>query len=338
MKNAKYLLKTREAGSFLFLIALLFLVGLVNHGFWKPVTLFNCFNDSVVFTLLAVGSAFVILTGEIDVSVGAALGLSAAVGATLLRDGMNWPVSLLAALLVGVLIGLINGIGVSVLGIPSLIFTLGVNGVVRGLIYVFTKGAWVENLPAGFTKLSQLNLAGNLTWFYAGTLTMVIAGHLILLRTRRGKYFTAVGDNASGATLVGIPTVKTKIGAYMLSGGFAALAGMVYTSRIGFITPLAGNGYEMKAIAACVLGGLSLSGGRGSLLGAAIGAVIMSSISRILVFLGFSSDYDNTITGILLITIVVVNTVVQNRAIVRSRHEILAARTANTVQEGGDRG
>ena len=142
----------------------------------------------------------------------------------------------------------------------------------------------------------------------------------------------AVGDNAAGATLVGIPADKTKITAYVLCGVFASMAGLIYASRIGFITPTAGNGYEMKAIAACVLGGLSLTGGIGSLAGASIGAVIMSSISRILVFLGFSSDYDNTITGFLLLTIVVINTAVQNRAALKNRHEILSARTA---EKGG---
>ena len=308
----------------------------VNPSFWQPTSILNCFNDSVVFTLLAVGSAFVILTGEIDVSVGATLGMSAAVGATLLRDGSNQAVALLAALAIGAVIGFVNGFGVSVLQIPSLIFTLGVNGVVRGLIYVFTKGAWVENLPAGFTRMSNTLIAGQLTTFYAAAILAVIAGHLILTQTKKGKYFIAVGDNAAGATLVGIPASQTKITAYILSGVFAAAAGMIYTSRIGFITPTAGNSYEMKAIAACVLGGISLTGGQGSLIGASIGAIIMSSISRILVFLGFSSDYDNTITGILLITIVVLNTVTQNRAILKNRHQILSARTvAGADKKGG---
>ena len=322
--------------SFLFLAALIFVVGCVNPSFWQPTSILNCFNDSVVFTLLAVGSAFVILTGEIDVSVGATLGMSAAVGATLLRDGSNWAVAILAALAIGAVIGFVNGFGVSVLQIPSLIFTLGVNGVVRGLIYVFTKGAWVENLPAGFTRMSNTLIAGQLTTFYAAAILAVIAGHLILTQTKKGKYFIAVGDNAAGATLVGIPASQTKITAYILSGVFAAAAGMIYTSRIGFITPTAGNSYEMKAIAACVLGGVSLTGGQGSLIGASIGAVIMSSISRILVFLGFSSDYDNTITGILLITIVVLNTVTQNRAVLKNRHQILSARTvAGADKKGG---
>lgn len=322
--------------SFLFLAALIFVVGCVNPSFWQPTSILNCFNDSVVFTLLAVGSAFVILTGEIDVSVGATLGMSAAVGATLLRDGSYWAVAILAALAIGAVIGFVNGFGVSVLQIPSLIFTLGVNGVVRGLIYVFTKGAWVENLPAGFTRMSNTLIAGQLTTFYAAAILAVIAGHLILTQTKKGKYFIAVGDNAAGATLVGIPASQTKITAYILSGVFAAAAGMIYTSRIGFITPTAGNSYEMKAIAACVLGGISLTGGQGSLIGASIGAIIMSSISRILVFLGFSSDYDNTITGILLITIVVLNTVTQNRAILKNRHQILSARTvAGADKKGG---
>ena len=193
----------------------------------------------------------------------------------------------------------------------------------------------MENLPAEYTRMSNTLIAGQLTTFYAVAILVVIAGHMILTQTKKGKYFIAVGDNAAGATLVGIPASQTKITAYILSGVFAAAAGMIYTSRIGFITPTAGNSYEMKAIAACVLGGISLTGGQGSLIGASIGAIIMSSISRILVFLGFSSDYDNTITGILLITIVVINTVTQNRAILKNRHQILSARTAMGADKKG---
>ena len=146
-----------------------------------------------------------------------------------------------------------------------------------------------------------------------------------------------MGDNISGATLVGIPTVQTKILAYVICGIMAAVAGMVYASRIGFITPTAGNNYEMKAIAACVLGGVALTGGQGSL----------SSSNRcdhhVLdqpypCILGFSSDYDNTITGIMLIVIVVVTTVAQNHGIVKNRHEILKARTNKAKSNAGQKG
>ena len=159
--------------------------------------------------------------------------------------------------------------------------------------------------------------------------------HILLTRTKKGKYFIAVGDNAGGATLVGIPTVQTKIVAYVLCGIFAAIASILYASRIGFITAIAGNGYEMKAIAACVIGGISLSGGLGSVIGASIGAVIMSSVSRILVFMGFSSDYDNTITGIMLITIVVLDALMQRHAAERIRRERLLNRAANAADNKG---
>lgn len=329
----KALVKRYEIKAFLFLAMLFIGVGAVNPSFLSAQSITNAFNDSVVFTLLAVGAAFVILTGEIDVSVGAILGLSSAIGASVLRDGGSIYYAFALALSTGAFIGFINGLGVAILKIPSLIFTLGTCGVVRGLIYVYTNGAWVENLPAPFKAASHDVCFGYLTTYYALVAILVIIVHLLLIYTKKGRNFIAIGDNPNGAQLVGISVEQTKIYAFVLSGVFSALAGMIFASRIGFITPMAGNGYEMKAIAACVLGGISLSGGLGTVIGAAIGAVIMTSMTRILVFLGFSSNYDNTITGIILIVIVVVNTVLQNRAIVKSRREIALKRIA---QKGDD--
>ncbi|MDK2807792.1 MAG: transport system permease protein [Clostridiales bacterium] len=326
MKTLKKLTKIREMSSFLFLFILFLVVGLINFDFFTPGNIVACFNDSVVFTLLAVGMAFTIFTGEIDVSIGANLGFTAAVVGSLLRDGHNWVYAFLVGILVGALIGLFNGWGVAVLKIPSLIFTLGTNGLLRGLIYVYTGGAWVENLPGRFTSLSSKTIMGSLTVYYFVALVMVIVLHFILTKTKKGKYFIAVGDNAGGAVLVGIPAVQTKIIAYIACGIFAAAASIVYASRIGFVTAIAGNGYEMKAVAACVIGGISLTGGLGSVIGASIGAVIMSSVSRILVFMGFSSDYDNTITGFMLITIVVVDALLQRHSTEKIRHDRLAAR------------
>ncbi|MDY6465762.1 MAG: hypothetical protein SPK65_04110 [Succinivibrio dextrinosolvens] len=317
-----------ESKAFAFLILMFVMVSLVNSDFLTGESVVNCFNDSVVFTLLAVGSAFVILTGEIDVSVGSVLGISAAVAATALRDGSSVFTAISLAILVGAFFGFVNGIGVAVLKIPSLIFTLGTYGVARGMVYVYTGGAWVENLPAWFTSASHSYLCGYLTWYYVLAIIFVIFVQFLLSHTKKGHNFIAVGDNYQGAELVGINPTQTKIYAYVISGVFASVAGLIFTSRIGFITPMSGNSYEMKAIAACVLGGISLSGGLGTLIGAAIGAVIMTSITRILVFLGLSSNYDNTITGIILIVIVVVNTIIQNREIVKSRREISLKRIA----------
>lgn len=324
----KKLLKSRELTSIVFIVVLFLGVGIVNPAFLSSRNIMLCFNGGVVYTIMAMGIAFVIMTGEIDVSVGATMGMAAAISATMIRDGAPWALAIGAALLVGVAVGLVNGFGVTVIGIPSIIMTLGVNGVVRGLIYVYTGGKWVENLPYEFKALSQASL-GSITYFYLAALAAMVAIHLLLTRSRRGRYLAAVGDNIGGATLLGIPVTGTKIASFVLCGVAAAVGGILYVSRVGFVTPTAGSGYEMKVIAACVLGGISLSGGVGSVIGASVGAAIMASISRILVFLGFSSDYDDTITGILLITIVVCDALLQHRAAERARRERLSAKTAN---------
>ncbi len=336
MKLMNRIFKAREISSLAFLTAMFLIVGAVNPAFLQTKNLFLTFNGSVVYILMAVGIAYVILSGEIDVSIGATLGLSAAVSATLLRNGSSWGIAIAAAVAVGVIIGIINGIGVTVFKVPSIIMTLGVNGVVRGSIYVYTDGKWVENVPFEFKSLSQAAFMGTITYFLLGVIVLTVVVHLVLSKTKRGKYFAAVGDNVSGATLIGIPVEGTKVAAYIASGIFAALAGLMYVSRVGFVTPTAGNGYEMKAIAACVLGGISLTGGVGTVIGAAIGAVIMSSISRVLVFLQFSSDYDNTITGILLIVIVVADSLIQRRLAEKARRKRLSARTLEDVGGGSN--
>lgn len=328
LKPVKKLLKNREFSSLMFVVILFLIVGLVNRDFLRLQNILLTLNASVVFSLLSIGIAFVLITGEIDVSIGAVMGLSAAVSATMIREGMPWGQAVAAAVVIGILCGFVNGIGLIYLQIPSIIMTLGSNGVIRGLIYVYTGGKWVENVPFAYKALSQQTFLG-ITIFYWVTILIAIIGSYILLQTKAGRYFSAVGDNINGATLIGIPVKQTKIASFILSSTFAALAGLVYVSRIGFVTPIAGNGYEMKAIAACVLGGISLTGGVGSLIGAGLGAIIMASIGRILVFLKFSSDYDNTITGILLITIVVANSLIQQHTIEKTRRIRLLAKIEN---------
>lgn len=333
MNIVKRILKAREITSLLCLLGMFLIVGIVNPDFLKLQNIMLCFNGSVVYILIAIGMAFVILTGEIDCSIGAQLGLSAAVCATLLRDEASWAAAIAAAVAVGLVCGVINGFGVTVLRIPSIIMTLGTNGIYRGLIYVYTGGKWVENLPSGFKQLAQMNVVGSLSWFVVLDIVIMILVFFFLIKTKHGKMFAAVGDNASGANLIGISVSKTKMAAFIICGLFNALGAILYVSRVGFVTALSGNGYEMRAIAACVIGGISLTGGVGTVVGATIGGVIMASISRLLVFLKISSDYDNTITGILLIAIVVIDSLTQMRVIEKARRERLAARV--TAEEGG---
>jgi AI-2 transport system permease protein len=197
---------------------------------------------------------------------------------------------------------------------------------------VFSGGTTTENFAGAFTNFGSQTLFGQITIYYTIVLVIVIVTHLLLTQTRSGKYFIAVGDNVGGATLIGIPVTATKIVAYVLCGIFAAISGVAFASKYGQVNIVAGAGYEMSAIAACVLGGISLSGGLGNVAGAAIGAVIMSTISRLLVFIGLSSDFDNTIKGVMLITIVVVDALMQRRSAEAARRERLVARASGSAR------
>ena len=336
MNTAKKAFKAREMTAFLFLIALFLVVGAMNPDFLaggKNVA--ACFNSSIVYIVVAVGMAFTIFIGEIDVSVGSNLGLVAAVVGTMMQNGENWFKAFAIGIFIGVVVGLINGWGVAVMRIPSLIFTLGTNGILRGMMYLQVGTKQVTDLPVSFKNLSSKSFLGPMTVFFCCVLALVVVIQFLLSRTKRGRYFIAVGDNAGGADLVGIPATRTKVVAYVICGVLAAVAGILFCSRAGQVTSLSGNGYEMKAVAACVLGGISLSGGVGSVVGAAVGAIIMSSISYLLVFMKLSSYYDNVITGIVLLIIVVADALIQHRSAIRNRHVRLAARTAVPGQSTG---
>lgn len=334
MNKVKSLFKARWMSSLIFLLLLFLITGIAEPEFLSYTNIISCFNTATMYTLLAIGIAFVIMTGEIDVSIGSTLGLSAAMTGLIAKQDGSIAVMLLAVVATGALIGLINGVGVAYFGVPSLIFTLGTNSVVRGMIYILSDGRTVENFGGSLASYGNLTLFAEITLYYALAILLVAAAHIVLTKTRKGKYFIAVGDNAGGANLVGISVTGTKLLAYVLCGVFAGLGGFVFASKYGQVMTVAGNGYEMTAIAACVLGGISLSGGLGNMVGAAIGAVIMSSISRLLVFIGLPSTYDNTITGIMLIVIVVIDALTQRRSIEMARRKRLLSRTAETAAEG----
>ena len=335
MSFLKNVLKARWISSLIFLILLFLITGAANPSFLSYSNIIACFNSATMYTLLAIGIAFVIMTGEIDVSIGATLGLCASLTGMTAQQGGSIGRMLVTVLLIGAAVGLFNGIGVAGFGVPSLIFTLGTNGVLRGIIYIVTGGRTIENFGGPVAMYGNLSLFAEITLYYVIALAVVVAAHLVTTRTRKGKYFIAVGDNAGGANLVGISVFRTKLLAYVICGLLAGLAGYVFASKYGQVMNVAGNGYETTAIAACVLGGISLSGGLGNMVGAAIGAVIMSSMSRLLVFIGLPSTYDNTITGVMLIVIVVVDALTQRRSIENARRKRLLSRTGAGAGEGG---
>ena len=336
MNKVKNLMKARWMSSLIFLLILFVITGIADPGFLNYSSIISCFNTATMYTLLAVGIAFVIMTGEIDVSIGATLGITAAMTGMIAQQGGSVISMLAACIVTGAAVGLVNGAGVAYFGVPSLIFTLGTNSVVRGLIYILTDGRTIENFGGVIASYGNKTIFAEITIYYAIAVALVAVAHFVLTKTRKGKYFIAVGDNAGGANLVGISVLSTKILAYVLCGVFAGLGGFVFASKYGQVMTVAGNGYEMTAIAACVIGGISLSGGLGNMVGAAIGAVIMSSISRLLVFIGLPATYNNTITGVMLIVIVVLDALTQRRAIEMARRKRLLSRTAQNP-EGGEK-
>ena len=331
LQNIGRVFKLREVSSLSFLILLFVFVGIVNPNFLRITNILLILNDTAVLAMLAIGISFVIITGEIDVSIGAITGLCAAVVATMVRDGAPWTQAMAVALLLGLLCGLINGLGCIYLKIPSIIMTLGTMGIIRGIIQIYTDGRWITALPDGFIGLARVSFLG-ISVFIWVSIIVAIAGTLIMTQTRQGRYFAAIGDNTMCATFIGIPVRFTKTLAFVLSGFFAAAAGIMFASRIGMVAPMAGAGAEMRAIAACVLGGVSLSGGVGSLIGAFIGAILITAIRPVLVFLDFAAD-DDFITGMILLVIIVADALLKHRTVERARRRRLLAKTQGGKKE-----
>lgn len=320
-------LKVREASVTTFLVILFLLVGIVNPTFLGFNNIMLTLKGSVMYVFFAIGMSFVLLTKEIDVSVGSILGICAAVAATMLRNNNSLFLIIIVTLVIGAICGLINGLGVEKLKVPSIVMTLGTMGILRGIMFIYTGGKWVENLPDYFKTASQAELFNSINVFVIITVIVVVLLQLYLSRGRKGKYFAAIGDNVDGAVLIGIPVSKMKIAAFVISGVCSAIAALVYVSQIGFVASVSGSGAEMITIAACVLGGVSLNGGIGSIVGAALGAILMTSINNALVFLKIPAYWNNTISGTLLIIIVVADVMIHTYLSDKARKERLSAKS-----------
>lgn len=325
MSSLLWFTKKREFRTLLFLLAIFIVVGVFNSDFLSIGSIQATLKSSLLYIVLAVGLTFVLLTGNIDISVGGTLGLSAAVSGLILKNGGNIMVAAAAAILIGSLIGLINGLGVTRLKISSFIMTLGMLEITRVTQVIYTKGQWVENLPSAFKQLSQLKVLG-INVFLLIVIAFVIIVHFCLTKTQRGRYYSAIGDNIDGAILLGVPVKRYMTYSFIISGVCASIAGLIFASQIGFISTTAGAGIEMTVIAAAVLGGVSLSGGVGSVIGAAIGAIIMTSINSALIYMKIPAFWNDAISGSLLIVIVVTDALLIRRTDRRTKKQRLVAR------------
>ncbi|MEO2077013.1 MAG: sugar ABC transporter permease [Bacillus sp. (in: firmicutes)] len=298
------LLKEREVSIVILILAFIGIVGSINSKFVTGNSLLLLVSSSIILLILAVGQSFVLLTAEIDVSVGSIMGISAAVCGLLLTNGVSGWVAALVVLLVGLVAGLFNGVGVALLKLPAIIMTLGTLGILRGLMIILTGGKWIEDIPNYFKKLSGTDFIGLPLPIWIGMI-ILIAAFLVLKLTKIGRYFYAVGDNADGARLIGIPVSKIRILAFVLSGMSASIAGMIFVMNIGFVPNQTGSGIELQVIAAAVLGGVSLNGGLGTVFGAGLGAIFLTAINSSLIYLKIPAYWNNAISGFLLLLIVI---------------------------------
>ncbi|MDP9500034.1 autoinducer 2 ABC transporter permease LsrC [Bisgaard Taxon 45] len=298
----KFIQDNREL-TIVFAIGLLFtLLSLGGSGFHLQ-TLAMIFNSAQIVILLAIGATFVILTRNIDVSVGSTMGLCAVIVGSLLNAGFGTS-AFVMTLCCGLLAGLFNGILVTLLRIPAIVATLGTLGLYKGIMLLITGGKWIEGLPQDLKTLSApafLHISP-IGWLLLGLIGLT---YFFLTRMKLGRDFYAVGDNLQGALQLGVRVNQVRIAAFAINGTMAALAGIVFASQIGFVPNSTGNGLEMKAVAACVLGGISLLGGAGNIIGAVLGAYFLIQIDSILVLLKVPAYWNNFVAGLVLLAVLV---------------------------------
>ncbi|EOX1813464.1 ribose ABC transporter permease [Vibrio cholerae] len=295
------------------LIALLFLVVVVsflNPNFFTVDNLLNILRQTSVNAIIAVGMTLVILTAGIDLSVGSVLALCGAFAATLVAMEVPVLIAVPTALLAGATLGAISGIIIAKGKVQAFIATLVTMTLLRGVTMVYTDG---RPISTGFT-----DTADTFAWFGTGyalgipvpvwLVVVVFAGAWYLLNhTRFGRYVYAVGGNESATRLSGINVDRVKIGVYAICGLLAALAGIIVTSRLSSAQPTAGMGYELDAIAAVVLGGTSLMGGKGRIMGTLIGALIIGFLNNALNLLDVSSYYQMIAKAVVILLAVLVD-------------------------------
>ena len=302
----KTLFKNRELSAFFAIVALFAVLVALNPAYFSLQTLAMIFASSQILCLLALGATLVMLTRNIDVSVGSTVGLSAIAVGVALNNGYGLATAIAFALAIGALAGAFNGLLVVGLRIPAIVATLGTLGLYRGVMLLWTGGKWIEGLPDSLKSLSEPAFIGvsPLGWL---VLALLLVGGWLLSRTASGRDFYAVGDNLAAARQLGVAVNRTRMLAFTLNGMLAACAGIVFAAQIGFVPNQTGSGLEMKAIAVCVLGGISLLGGTGTLLGAFLGAFFLTQIDTVLVLFRLPAWWNDFIAGLVLLGVLVLD-------------------------------
>ncbi|MBY6179420.1 ABC transporter permease subunit [Staphylococcus haemolyticus] len=293
---------------FIGLILLIIVVSILNPSFLDLSNLLNLLRQISINGLIAFGMTFIILTGGIDLSVGSILALSSAFIALMITSGVDPIIALIIGVLIGFVLGAVNGLLVTKGNMAPFIATLATMTIFRGLTLVITDGNPITNL--GDSYLFQLFGKGYFIGIPVPAVTMIIVFVILLIilqKTTFGRHTYAIGGNEVAAKISGIKVNKIKILIYGISGLMSALAGGILTSRLNSAQPTAGTSYELDAIAAVVLGGTSLTGGKGRIVGTLIGVLIIGVLNNGLNLLGVSSFYQQVVKGVVILIAVLID-------------------------------
>jgi ribose transport system permease protein len=303
----------RDFGTLAGLLLIAGVFAAVAPGFLSEHNLINILQQSSINACVALGMTLVIISGGIDLSVGPTAALAAVLSAAMMTHGFPFPVALLAGLGLGAACGAVNGSLVSFGGLQPFIVTLGTLSTYRALALISTGGNPVLGVPAAFRSIANGSAFGIPASVLVVLAVAVIAG-TILRKTPFGEYLLAVGGNEEAAHIAGVPIALTKIGAYMLSGFLAALAALILIGRLGAAEPILGNLWELDAIAASAIGGASLMGGKGSIIGTLLGAVILGAMRNGLTLLNVQAFYQLLATGLIILLAMLVDRATRGRA------------------------
>lgn len=304
------LLKQREVLLAGLIVVLIGLVGLRAPVFLTSSSMANLLTDSTLLIMLALTQMFVIVTRGIDLSVASNLALSGMMSALLASKYPELPLVLVisVAVAIGLVLGLINGWLIGVLELPPIVVTLGTMSVYRGLVFVLSGGAWVSShqMPPAFVAFPLSTLLGvtHLVWIAA---VLVLLTWYIARHTRFGRDLYAIGNEPHSARYIGIPTARRLLWTYGLSGAMAGLCGYLWVARYAVAYTEIAYGFEFTVIAACVIGGINIAGGVGSVGGAVLGALFLAVISNALPIVKVSPFWQSALTGIIILTAVLIN-------------------------------